>query len=362
MILRELAISYNNLYTLYSDQGRYPEAEQPLRQSLAIRREVVSRIPFQIEDRLYLAGSHHNLSRWLRSTGQLDQAETPGRTSVELYEALVKEYPAQPIYRNKLANALHGLSILLWHMGRRDETKPLIERALALSEGVAAESPRVPNYRHKISDIYMTIAKFSWEAGRYADALRARRGCLEQHETLEFGHPARDYEKHVATHQKILATMLTRCPEDKLRDPIEAVRLARAAVTVLPQTGDSWRALGEALYRQGRWDEAVESLEKALALADTKDSVDVHLLLAMSEWRRGRRDQATHRYCRVQESLHDNRRHDSKPAMVVGTEIYLSPAAAEEGLLRLENEAVALLGLAERSNLRIKEQRSRTRK
>jgi tetratricopeptide (TPR) repeat protein len=209
-----------------------------------------------------------------------------------MYEVLAHEHPAEPVYRYYLANALSTLSTVLWHMGRHDEAFPLIERALQVSQRVADQSPEVPDYRHRLADIYGSLAQLFWEAGRFADAIQARRKALEQHVMLESKHPDRDYEKHVAQSQRFLAMMLSCCPDPRFRDPAEAVRLAEAAASILPQGGNSWCVVGEARYRAGNWKGAIEALEKSQTLDDDRMAPRALLLQAMANWKRGRRDHA----------------------------------------------------------------------
>jgi tetratricopeptide (TPR) repeat protein len=60
-----------------------------------------------------------------------------------------------------------------------------------------------------------------------------------------------------------LAWLLATFPEPKLRDPVQAVRLARKAVQLKPQDGNLWNTLGVAHYRAGEWKAAVAALDKS---------------------------------------------------------------------------------------------------
>jgi Flp pilus assembly protein TadD len=89
------------------------------------------------------------------------------------------------------------------------------------------------------------------------------------------------------------------CPSQELRDPGRAVTLARSATALAPQGGDCWRALGAALCRSEKWAEAVEALNKVVALraADGR----VWLLLALAHAKLGDRDAARGCYDKVRQ-------------------------------------------------------------
>jgi uncharacterized protein HemY len=87
------------------------------------------------------------------------------------------------------------------------------------------------------------------------------------------------------------AWLLAVCPDLKLRDPVEAVRLAGKAVELNPKEGNHWNTLGVARYRAGDWKAAVESLQKSIELRQGGDSKDWYFL-AMAHWRLGDKDAA----------------------------------------------------------------------
>jgi tetratricopeptide (TPR) repeat protein len=77
-----------------------------------------------------------------------------------------------------------------------------------------------------------------------------------------------------------------------LRDPDEALRLARRAVELAPQSPDCLNTLGVACYRMGRWDEAVETLEASARANPQGASGYDRFFLAMSCQKLGQADRA----------------------------------------------------------------------
>ena len=95
-----------------------------------------------------------------------------------------------------------------------------------------------------------------------------------------------------------LAWLLATLAEPALRDPDRAVSMAREAVELKPQVGGFRNTLGAALYRAGRWKDAIAALEKSMELRKSGDSFD-WFFLAMVHSRLGEKDKARELYDRA---------------------------------------------------------------
>jgi Flp pilus assembly protein TadD len=125
-----------------------------------------------------------------------------------------------------------------------------------------------------------------------------------------------------------LAWILATCADPRLRDPEKAVAMARRAVALRPTNRGDWNTLGAAYYRHGEWKEAVESLERSMAMNRGGDSSD-WFFLAMACWQMGRREDARRWYRQAVAWMEKHAREDAE-------------------LLRFRAEAAHLLGLPER--------------
>jgi tetratricopeptide (TPR) repeat protein len=125
----------------------------------------------------------------------------------------------------------------------------------------------------------------------------------------------------------VLASFLATCPDATLRDPAQAVKIARAATTAMPLLGPAWDTLGVALYRAGDWTAAIAALEKSIELdpAQEKQNVTNRLFLAMCHWRLDHKDEARKWHARA----------------LKGMETLKAPT---EELCRFRDEAAGLLG------------------
>jgi tetratricopeptide (TPR) repeat protein len=101
-----------------------------------------------------------------------------------------------------------------------------------------------------------------------------------------------------ANARNTLAWLLATCPDAKLRDPSQAVALAKKAVERNPYGGGYHNTLGAAHYRAGDWNAAIAALEKSMALGKGGNSND-WFFLAMAHWQLGEKDKAREWYDRA---------------------------------------------------------------
>jgi tetratricopeptide (TPR) repeat protein len=106
-----------------------------------------------------------------------------------------------------------------------------------------------------------------------------------------------------------------------------AVHVAAKAATLYPQDGAIVNTLGVAQYRAGKWQDAIEALEKAMKLRKGGDAFD-WFFLAMAHWQLGHKDKARTWYEKAVEWMD---KYQPK----------------NEELLRFRNEAAELLGISE---------------
>jgi tetratricopeptide (TPR) repeat protein len=150
------------------------------------------------------------------------------------------------------------------------------------------------------------------------DAHSARNGlayCLSQkgrwEEAIAEYREALRLNRANDTAQNALAWLLTTCPDPQLRDPGEAVRLARMATELAPRNGSYWNTLGIAQYRAGDWTAAITALNKSMQLRRSGDSTD-YFFLAMAHWQLGEKDQAREWYDKAVQWMDKNKPEDDE--------------------------------------------------
>jgi tetratricopeptide (TPR) repeat protein/serine/threonine protein kinase len=102
-----------------------------------------------------------------------------------------------------------------------------------------------------------------------------------------------------------LAWLLATCSDAKLRQPQQAVTLARKAVELDPKQGNWWNTLGVAHYRAGDTKAAIAALHKSMELRQGGDGND-WFFLAMAHWQLGEKEKARELYDRAVEWLEKN--------------------------------------------------------
>jgi hypothetical protein len=80
-----------------------------------------------------------------------------------------------------------------------------------------------------------------------------------------------------------LAWHFSNCADAELRDPQLALAYAQRAVRSSPEDSSSRTALGAALYRNGKWDEAITALKNALEQDSENERASIILAMAYAQ-------------------------------------------------------------------------------
>src|SRR5207248_2224033 len=87
-----------------------------------------------------------------------------------------------------------------------------------------------------------------------------------------------------------LAMLLAHCPDSQVRDFARAETLARAGAEGRPASPGLRWLLASVLYRAGKWQEASDLFEQALAAADFPEEFPrtiIKIFQAMTRWQKG---------------------------------------------------------------------------
>ena len=117
-----------------------------------------------------------------------------------------------------------------------------------------------------------------------------------------------------------LAWLLATADDSQLRNPGEAVQLARTAVQLEPNSWEYWDTLSVAAYRAGDWKTSLDARQEKLQRHPI--ATDDRLFLAMTHWQLGDKAAARQSYDEaITEIANDNvgKRLDKQPAAGGGT-------------------------------------------
>jgi superkiller protein 3 len=230
------------------------------------------------------AMAHNNLGFALKDKGQLDAAIACCQKAIAL----------DP----KLAVAHNNLGVALKDKGQVDEAIACWKKAIELD-------PKNALAHYNLGSALRV--KGQWDA-----AIACWKKAIE-------------LDPKYADAHLMLAEVLTNAADPKLRDPVQAVALAKKATELAPQFWMGWANLGEAYYRNGQWQQAIANLDKGLAL-HKRDDGEFFFFLAMAHHRAGHKDEARKWYDK-------------------GTAWVDKHAPKDAALLRFRREAAEVLGV-----------------
>jgi serine/threonine protein kinase/tetratricopeptide (TPR) repeat protein len=318
-IRRMLANAYYQLSQSFQQMRRPEDALRAARQRLATWEKVAADFPKEVQHRRARGWSYADLGLLQRQAGRTEEAIASYRKSLELFEKLTVDFPDEPAYQHGLENARKNLAGLREREELRQRVTGLEARVLAAPDdplaqsnlGVALEKlgrahEAIARYRKaleldpKNARAHFGLGNIFRAQNKWDEAFAAYRKALEV-DPKEAG--ARDA---LAWGLNNLAWALATHPKPARRDPGRAVSLAREAVELKPQDGNIGNTLGTALYRAGRWQEAIETLEKADRLTGDKHFSFNAFFLAMARWQLGDREEARTWYDRAVQWMDKN--------------------------------------------------------
>jgi Flp pilus assembly protein TadD len=234
-----------------------------------------------------------NLGVGLFLTGKLEEAESQCRKTIGL---------------DPRSAYAHGeLGFTLEELGKPDEAIAEFREALRLK-------PEEIGYRNRIGDILHEKGLADDANHEYQAEIAASREALRR--------KPNDADKLCR-----LARLFVTCADNDLRNPQEAVTLAKKALELQPLDGDISDVLALAHYRTGDYAKAREALLHPPKYGN-RDERTLHFILAMCEWRLGNQEAARRCYLQGVNWL------EQRPQIVAG------PA------YRFKTEAEQLLGIA----------------
>jgi tetratricopeptide (TPR) repeat protein len=282
------------------------------------------------------AGSYQNLTTLLQRQGKIDQAVAAGRKAVEL--------------NPKAAGAWVNLGNALWGARKFDEAAAAFRQAIDLDPKDGKTYGDVGNPPSVSPQVaaYGNLARMLHQQKKLDEAAAVFRELIERDPKLasahfELGGVLVDQKRHpdaLAEFKKALdldpksaqvhndvAWLLATASDAQVRDPDQALALAKKAVELEPKNGGYLNTRGVARYRSSDWTGAIADLEKSMELRKGGDSSD-WFFLAMARWQLGERDKARDSYDEAVKWMEKN-------------------APKHPVLIGFRNEAAALLGVNE---------------
>jgi serine/threonine protein kinase/Tfp pilus assembly protein PilF len=236
---------------------------------------------------------------------------------LRFFRQFIDEGSPDPAVRFESGRAYALMATVYCARGEAPQSQAMMRKAFALLEGLVAAYPAEAAYRKELLKAHYLMGLLHTSLKQPAEAREEYARTAELHR-LALAH---DPDAGELNH---FAWFLVDCPDPALRDPAEAVALARRAVGLAPEAAAYWNTLGVAHYRAGAWADAAAALERSVALGAGGDPSD-WFFLAMAAWHLGDRPRAERWY--------------GKAARTLGQTV-----ALPEYWLRYRAEAEALMG------------------
>jgi tetratricopeptide (TPR) repeat protein len=227
-------------------QGRLEEAMEQYRKALAIAPNN--------------AYAHNALGRALEAGNKLDEAAA--------------HYAAAIAFKPDFAEAHENLGVILMLRGRFPQAEAQLAQALKLQPGSAS-------IHYHLGNAFLSQNKFREAAAEYSEALRRQPEYLEANfnlalaltklgrtaEAIRYYRAVLRLKPRNALALQQLAWLLATDPDPRLRNGLEAVRLAEQAIQLTPAVPSVWDTQAAALAEAGQYQAAVTAATKALELA-----------------------------------------------------------------------------------------------
>jgi tetratricopeptide (TPR) repeat protein len=281
----DYAKAHDALALLLGKQGKWEEAVVEYREAIRLRPDNPQ--------------AHYNLALVLMYQGKPDDAVVELRTAIRLK-------PEFPKAHNNLGAALQ-------QRGKLDEAIAAHRQAIELK----------PDYAEAHTNLGRALAwqnKLDEALAECRLAIKHKPDCADAHNNLGFVFlKQQKLEEAISSYRTTLAvkpdhgaalqnlsSLLANGPDPKLRDPHQALDLAKKALH-LDGTRKGWQILGWAYYRSGAWEDSIAALEKSIELNPGGADADQWLFLAMAHWQLGHKDKAREWYDRSVTWLENNK-------------------------------------------------------
>jgi eukaryotic-like serine/threonine-protein kinase len=162
---------WNNLGTVRNGAGRFTDAEEAFRKSLAIKEKLVDTFPSILQYRQDLAASFNNLGTVLESLNRRDEAPAAYQKSIQLYEKLAADSPAASAYVVALAGTCTNLGRLMADQGQLEQSLPILTRSVEILEGALRRDQRVAKVRGSLCIACWARAITLADLGRHPEAV-----------------------------------------------------------------------------------------------------------------------------------------------------------------------------------------------
>jgi serine/threonine protein kinase/Flp pilus assembly protein TadD len=275
----DYAVAHNNLGNALHDGSKSEEAIIEYHKSIELKSDN--------------ADAYYNLGNALRDQGKVDQAIVEYGKAISLKPDFAYAHQNLGIvlsghkhdYDGAIAAFLEVIRLkpdfvhfAHYNLGLALYRKGNVEEAIAEFQTAIRIQPKEALLHNSLGTVLMQQGKLDQAITAYRRALEAQPDCG----AALFN----------------LACILANGPDPKLRDPSQAIELAKKGINLEGHAG-WWQILGWAHYRAGAWRDSIAALEKSIESNKAGADADQLLFLAMAHWQLGHKEEARQWYDRA---------------------------------------------------------------
>ncbi|MGI6249975.1 MAG: tetratricopeptide repeat protein [Anaerolineaceae bacterium] len=242
------ASSYNNIASVYSNQGKYEEALEGFEKALAIREKVLG------PDHPGTASSYSNIASVYSNQGKYEEALEGFEKALAICEKVLgPDHPGT-------ASSYNDIASVYSNQGKYEEALEGFEKALAICEKVLGpDHPDTASSYNNIAGIYADQGKYDKALEGYEKALAICEKVLGP-----------DHPGTATTYNNIAIVYRSQGKYDKALEGYE--KALAICEKVLgpdhPYTATTYNNIASVYSNQGKYEEALEGFEKALAIRE----------------------------------------------------------------------------------------------
>ncbi|MHC4668476.1 MAG: tetratricopeptide repeat protein [Planctomycetota bacterium] len=203
--------------------------------------------------RVERARAYYNLGSYYVKRGKWNLAEKPLRSAIDGFQELANAYPDAYGHRDDLGWCHTSLAATLEGLQRFEEATRSYREAKKHRKWIFDKFPQDARYRRNLYEAHLLLGYRLAITGQVAASVPEWRAAI----ALDPKQPHPLWS---------LALALLRCPDPKVRNPAESVKLAQRAIELAPKEPLYRSTLGEALALAGDKERAVQAYRKAIEL------------------------------------------------------------------------------------------------
>jgi tetratricopeptide (TPR) repeat protein/tRNA A-37 threonylcarbamoyl transferase component Bud32 len=239
------------LATLYGELGEMDNAEEVLREALAISQALAAAFPDSPFYQRELANRQRNLAGTLFDKSA-QEAEATVRSAMAILDRLVAAYPGESDYRVELGSTHGLLGRMLYQNGHTPLAEQAFRRAVQLLEEAVALSPSKVSYEDELNVHRSNLAVWLAKGQRFKEAevyFRQERDFWAKRMSVDPS--AVNVRSKLARSEHYLGLVLRDLGHPQKAEPSvrEGIRLRQALVEDFPKMPYWHFALGDGLHR-----------------------------------------------------------------------------------------------------------------